>query len=211
MESNIDIISILKNISQVITTLLGSETEVLIHDLKSGEIIFISNGHLSGRTIGDIEDKSTLSMLSRHTNELNSLIGYSSTSKDGRPLKSSTIFIKDNYGNPIYALCINQDISTLQGLQNLLGLLTKTVPLESIGDNQKNQTIQQITTKIIIEEISKSKPFSLDSKQNKLSIIKRLDDKGVFDVKDAIPKVCELLSISQATLYNYQRELKNMF
>ena len=41
-----------------------------------------------------------------------------------------------------------------------------------------------------------------------LAVLARLEEKGVFDMRDAVPQVCELLQISQATLYNYQRELR---
>ena len=41
-----------------------------------------------------------------------------------------------------------------------------------------------------------------------MSIIKQLDEQGVFLVKDVIPQVCDLLSISQATFYNYLKEVK---
>ena len=42
-----------------------------------------------------------------------------------------------------------------------------------------------------------------------MSILRRLDEKGVFEVRRAVPKVCELLGISQATLYKYLKEIKN--
>lgn len=208
MPGNIDIDNILKYISVVIAALFGPSTEVVVHDMKKAEIIFIENGHVTGRELGDIEDLTTLTLLSQNADENNALIGYLSNAKGNKPLKSSTVFIKDKDGKLMYTLCINQDISIYKAAQDLLAHMTKTISLEAIGENQGEETIKQITSKLIMEEISKAKPFSLESKEAKMKIIKKLDDRGVFDVKDAVPKVCELLSISQATLYNYQRELR---
>ena len=39
-------------------------------------------------------------------------------------------------------------------------------------------------------------------------ILRKLEEKGVFQLKDSVPQVCELLDISQATLYNYLREIR---
>ena len=71
------------------------------------------------------------------------------------------------------------------------------------------QTIEDLTFSVIVSEIEQAKPFSLDSREAKMSILRRLDEKGVFEVRRAVPKVCELLGISQATLYKYLKEIKN--
>lgn len=52
------------------------------------------------------------------------------------------------------------------------------------------------------------KPSALGSKEVKLRILRMLEEKGVFQLKDSVPQVCELLDISQATLYNYLREIR---
>jgi predicted transcriptional regulator YheO len=208
MRDNIDVAELLKSISLMIAALMGPSTEVVVHDMEKAEIIHIENGQITGRQIGDLEDSNTITLLSQSAEHNNTLIGYLSTAKCNNPLKSSTLFIKDLDGKLKYTLCINQDISAYKNALDLLNHLTSTVTFEVADEQHGGETIKQITTKLIMEEIFKAKPFSMDSKEAKLKIIQGLDDKGIFDVKDAVPKVCELLSISQATLYNYQRELR---
>lgn len=209
MQDNMDIAEILKNISTMIAALMGPSTEVVVHNMEKAEIIHIENGHVTGRQVGDLEDFNTINLLSQSAEHNNSLVGYPSTAKRDHPLKSSTLFIKDQAGRLKYTLCINQDISAYKSALDLLSHFSSTVNDEMEEEEpQDGGTIKEITNKLIMEEIFKAKPFSLDSKASKLKIIQRLDDKGIFDVKDAVPKVCELLSISQATLYNYQRELR---
>ena len=64
--------------------------------------------------------------------------------------------------------------------------------------------------KLVIADIIKTvgKPSALGSKEVKLRILRKLEEKGVFQLKDSVPQVCELLDISQATLYNYLREIR---
>ncbi|MFF2018318.1 transcriptional regulator [Paenibacillus sp. NPDC058177] len=208
MQNNIDVAGLLKSISVMIAALMGPSTEVVVHDMEKAEIIHIENGHITERQVGDLEDANTINLLSQSAEQNNTLIGYLSTAKSNKPLKSSTLFIKDLDGKLKYTLCVNQDISAFKSAMDLLTHLTSTFTYEVTDVQPGGETIKQITTKLIMEEIFKAKPFSMDSKEAKLKIIQQLDDKGVFDVKDAVPKVCELLSISQATLYNYQRELR---
>ena len=65
-------------------------------------------------------------------------------------------------------------------------------------------------SKLVIADIIKTvgKPSALGSKEVKLRILRKLEEKGVFQLKDSVPQVCELLDISQATLYNYLREIR---
>ena len=65
-------------------------------------------------------------------------------------------------------------------------------------------------SKLVIADIIKTvgKPSALGSKEVKLRILRMLEEKGVFQLKDSVPQVCELLDISQATLYNYLREIR---
>lgn len=69
--------------------------------------------------------------------------------------------------------------------------------------------IQNVARQVLLDVIEKSKPSLLDSKQDKIRILEELERKGFFSVKDAAPAVCKMLSISQATLYNYLREIRN--
>ena len=69
--------------------------------------------------------------------------------------------------------------------------------------------IQKMTQQVIVNAIEKMKPTSIDTRESKLEVLRQLELKGVFAVKDAVPNVCRLLSISQATLYNYLREIRS--
>ena len=67
---------------------------------------------------------------------------------------------------------------------------------------------EKTTKHTIFHEVEQVKPNGLASKEVKLRVIDTLDQKGVFDVKDSVTLICEQLSISQATLYNYLREVR---
>jgi len=198
---------LLINLVNGLSKLMGESTEIVIHDIELQKIIYIENGHITGRVIGDHIHPKIFEMIEERSDSNGHLIGYKSNSKSGNKLKSSHFIVKDDEDKPLALICINQDISNFIKLRDEIDCLIRTTRL-TYEKSMLDGNIQQITKQIIIDEIEFSKPFNLESKESKMDIIRRLDLKGVFSVKDAVPQVCELLSISQATLYNYQREIR---
>lgn len=197
----------LKELISGLARMMGENTEIVLHDLALGEIVHIENGHVTGRRVGAKISKSIYEAIKREPDRTPYLIGYSSHTIYGKELKSSHFYISDEKGEDYALICINHDISLLRAardeLNAIIGTQRPDLPSEESGNY-----IQVMTKRAIWEEIEKAKPFSADSREAKLEIVRRLDEKGVFDVKDAMQQICELLEISQATLYNYQREVR---
>ncbi|MBF4694679.1 helix-turn-helix transcriptional regulator [Fusibacter ferrireducens] len=201
------VISILDFFSKV----MGDETEIVVHDLIHNRIKWISNGHITGRSQNDIDDPTTMHIARRHAMDSplgDMLIGGSSYTKGTTHIRSSTFFLKDPSGKSQYAICVNQDLTHIDAMQKYLEHFTGT-SLETIESTSKvDDSIETLTKQLIFSEIEREKPFSSDSREAKLAIIQRLEDKGVFEVKGSIPIVCEFLQIAQATLYKYLKEIK---
>lgn len=126
-------------------------------------------------------------------------------------LKSTTNIIKNQEGYPIAAFCININIESFQQVNIFLNefLGSSSIDLSSQKKGKENN-ISNITKQMVVDIITTvGKEEKLSSKENKLQIIKKLNDQDIFLVKDIVPFVCNLLSISQATLYNYLREIRN--
>ena len=216
----------LKNFAAFLSKVLGPSTEVLLHDMHTERIVWISNGWISHREEGQLYDTEGIRMLAEeaksHGNKYMQ-VGYKSTlylkglatETGGRSLRSSNLFIYDDDDALRYVICVNSDISAVEqfqiSVQNLLdatGMNIAGAPV-SHPEPAEDASIEALTMRVILDEIERAKPFSTDSKEAKLKILKRLNDKGVFEVRYIIPKVCELLDIAQATLYKYLKEIKN--
>ena len=104
-------------------------------------------------------------------------------------------------------LCVNQDISAYVNLQQMLDAFIGDRP--AVAQVQPEQdTLDDVVMKMILGEIARLKPADIDSKEAKLRLIKRLNDKGIFGSRGAVGTVCELLHIAQPTLYKYLQEIK---
>ena len=92
---------------------LGPDYEVALHDLtdRNRSIVAIANSHVSGRKLGAPLTNTALKILRDKSYESQDyLLHYRGVSADGRILRSSTFFIKQN-GKLIGMLCINFDDS----------------------------------------------------------------------------------------------------
>ena len=165
------------NFAKGLIKLLGSETEVVVHDLIQKKIVYIENGYITNRTIDSPEDHALIETIISLADKDGHLIGFNGTSASGKKLRTSHFVFYDAEHTPIVLLCINQDITSVHSLREQLNRFLDTRLLEY--------------------------------KETKLRVLAALEQKGVFDVKDAVSLVCEQLSISQATLYNYLREIRN--
>ena len=99
---------------------LGPDYEVALHDLtnKDRSIIAIANSHISGRKLGAPLTNMSLSILRDKSYErMDYHLHYYSINVNGKGLRSSTFFIKDN-GKLIGLLCINFDDSRYRAISD---------------------------------------------------------------------------------------------
>lgn len=187
--------------------------EVVLHDLAnpSSSLVYI-RGNLTGRKIGAPATNLVLSVLKSEGNQSKDIIGYISKTSDGKILKSSTVFIRDNSGKIIGCFCINIDITHITLLNNVLNSLCKpSFPRE--GDAQADERftndISEMTELIIQEAVNElGKPVELMDKDEKIKIVKILENKGLFLVKGAVSRVAKALQVSKFTVYNYLEDVR---
>jgi len=192
-----------------LTAIFGNNCEAVLHDLTEGyesTVVMIENGHVTGRRIGDCGSNLGLEVL-RGTAVDGDKYGYFTNTRDGRVLRSSSIYIRNDDGKVIGCLCINFDVSNLM-------VADKTIrSLISNGDGDKeeeffvndvNQLLDALLQKAQ-EEVGK--PVSYMSREEKIRVVKFLDQKGAFLITKAGNRICQFLDISKFTLYSYLDEV----
>ena len=195
-------------ICEFLTHVMGSQTEIVLHD-RAGTIIWIAGGHITGRAVGqqDFLPAMELTAQQRAAEGFDYTTGYKSFSRQGTPLRSSSLFFRDEAGQLDYTLCVNQDISAYVNLQQVLDAFIGDRPAVAQVQPQQD-TLDDVVMKMILGEIARSKPSDLDSREDKLQLIRRLNDKGILGARGAVAAVCQLLHIAQPTLYKYLQEIK---
>lgn len=179
----------------------GEDVEIVLHDFNSEDaphsIVDIRNGHITGRSIGDCVDKHGIQAVpgTKNGDDFYNEVIYT---EDGKVLRGSTISIKGSDGKIIGSICINQDITKSVEYEGYLRQLN--------GVYTKNETsdISNLLTQLIQEAVVFiGKHPSIMVKEDKIAVIKYLDDRCAFLISKSGPQICETLNISKFTLYNY--------
>jgi predicted transcriptional regulator YheO len=187
----------------------GENCEITLHDWSKGyehTIVAIENGHVTDRTTGDCGSNLGLEVM-RGTVKDGDRYNYITQTKKGSTLRSSTIYLKNDDGESIGALCINLDISELIFMKNIVDNLTNV-------SNDTKEVFANDVSEVLDFLLSESlrivgKPVKNMIKDDKLQAIKYLDEKGAFLISKSGNKVCEFYDISKFTLYNYLDEIRS--
>lgn len=194
----------LKRLAVALAKQFGDNCEVVVHDLNKAEntIVAIENGHVSNRKLGDGPSHIVLEAMKKDPRELHDQLGYLARTHDGRIVKSSTIYIRDDAGKVEGILSINYDIT---------GLLMAESAVKSIvnhDDGEKPERIPQNVNDLLDDLIDQSvanvgKPVALMSKEDKIRAIQYLNNAGAFLITKSGDKVAKHFGISKYTLYSY--------
>lgn len=199
-------------LSKAIAAQFGKDCEVVVYDLKScpaeHSIVAIENGHVSGRRCGDGPSRLVLDALETKNGRAKDRLAFLTKGRNGKILKSSNVYLRDENGEIIGMLAINYDISLMVAMQHALKDLTKE------GPDEIRQSEMTSVTALLDELIDQSiqlvgKPIALMNKSDKVRAIRYLKDSGAFLITKSGPKVCETFGISKYTLYSYIDALKN--
>jgi len=213
------ILQSLRPLVKALAKTLGESCEVVLHDFSDTEhsIIMIVNNYVTGRQVGDPLTDLGLRILRSGGCKDDTLVNYESTTKSGRKLRSTTVFIRDPKSKKLIgAICINFDLTDYEKMKRMWEDFCQTAPLfKQIESEDKskeiNETFARNPKEILEEAIKKgikeiAKPLSSMNKDDRIKLIRLLDKRGIFLIKGAIDEVAKELGISHYTIYNYLRE-----
>lgn len=178
--------------------------EGALHDLKSGTIAALYN-NISQRKVGDKTPLRELKVPTTHFPDY--FPPYYKTNWDGRKLKCISITLRNAENMPIGLVCFNVDMSVFQDMENKFSLFLKLKegaenPVELFGEDWQGQI------HLHIDRYLKEHKQTLAqlTRNQKKGLIRHLYAKGIFNYKNAVPLVSDILRISRASLYNYMKE-----
>ncbi|MBI9048955.1 MAG: PAS domain-containing protein [Anaerolineaceae bacterium] len=187
---------------------IGQNCEIVVHDFRDLDHTVIAiEGNLSGRQTGaPLPDMNFLNEGSQPYQE--DQINYQI--QIGRKIyQSSTIWIQDQDGKAVGALCINMDYSKLEEMQSFLETMLE--PIKQDPQFVIKESLARDVQDLIQKTIQAMPNASLDQSPaalpayRKKSIVQILQHNGVFNLRGSVEEVCTLLQISRATVYNYRK------
>lgn len=195
----------------------GSNCEVVLHDLRNLDraIVKIANGHITGRQVGaPITDMGLRLFEEDKINKKGTaVIGYRTKTKEGRELKSTTLFIRDEKDNAVGCLCINIDLTPYLATKNLIDQICQPIsPDNAEAENESPEKFLSDVDSLIGQLIEKAmnnanKPFISMSKEDKLQVMRDLKKRGFFLIKGSVKRLSGEWGVSLPTIYKYLEEI----
>lgn len=211
MKDSADTLIILKKLAEAIVSMFGRNCEVAVHDLsRPGNTLIYIAGNVTSRNMNAPADDLLKKTLCDEPEAHQDLHNYTTISQDGRPLKTTTLFLRDNDGKLFAAFCIYLDTTDFFNAAQTLAPFTGT---GKTGENQAVdplalpavETIESLFSHNLVE-IGRQ-PATMTT-QEKIRLVSLLEEQGVFQMKGSVNRIAELCGVSKYTIYNYLKTIR---
>ena len=144
------------------------------------------------------------------------IANYYGSTVEGRPVRSSTFFIRNRRNKIIGTLCVNVDISQYMTVNRILD---KLIYAEQPGGNINTdypsylnesfpRTLDEHIDQTIADyEIQSGHSLSEFSVNDNIAVIEELQKQGLFSIKGSVKVVASVLKISQPSVYRYLEKI----
>lgn len=216
----VPLVSFLENI-------LGTNSEIVLHDFSDPDhsIVDIRNGHVSGRSVGGPSTDLALKIVRQGREDDSPFIAdYISHSSTNKPLRSASLFIRDDAGNIVGMLCVNTDVALFEQLESIATgisatLLKQDAPRRAQGAGApstpavETESLSDSTQELVsrnVERLAAERgllPSDL-AQADRIEVIRELDANGLFLLKGAVADVAHAMGISEPSVYRYLQKVR---
>ena len=184
-----------KRLAHGLALQFGPNCEVVVHDLETEDvdhsIVVIENGHVSGRKLGDGPSHIVFESMHEGATDVRDREPYLTKTTDGKLLKSSTIFIRNDEGKPVGILGINFDITLMKAFERSLDALQEDIVKAQLVTDQP---LPEGLTILHQSQLGRIQTLILRGKQDDIAAKLAL----------CHPMLCDLLPLSLEEIFIYE-------
>ncbi len=202
---------VLSLVADAIGQTMGPHCEVVVHDLSRPDrsIVEIANGHVTGRKVGDPMPDRDLFELARRGEGQAAVVGWRGHTADGRPLRSTTVFLRDPNGHPYAAFGINLDLSLVETVHAEATYLLEHSNYEKkgpIAPGAMGNMLRELVTEAVQ---STGKAMGQLDRQDRIKIARHLEERGAFVIRGSVASTARMLGVSRVAMYTYIDEARH--
>ena len=193
-------------VADAIVKLFHPYAEVVLHDIIDDTIAYVANP-FSGRAVGDV---SYLGLDPKEPSLKKDVLGpYEKADYKGQPIRSITAVLRNADGNPIGILCINLDFLVLESALEILDKFVRSPDIDAVPETLFQKDWRDlIKLEIRSYLLETDKTLNMLNIKGRMTLLKRLDEKGLFYARKSVQQVAHALGISRATVYKNLKELR---
>jgi predicted transcriptional regulator YheO len=191
-------------VCEAIVALFAPLAEVAVHDIRRDRIVGIWNP-ISGRKIGG---RSLIDELPPYSEGARVIGPYPKVLADGRAITSVSVVLHNAKGVARGLLCINVDRSPFDGTIDLLARFAAPIedrPAELFDKDWREQIL------LVVDEECRSRSLRRDrlTRDQRLDLVRVLDERGLFSTRNAAVHAGKALGVSRTTVYALLKEARS--
>ncbi|MEH7383467.1 helix-turn-helix domain-containing protein [Bacillus sp. JJ1533] len=192
---------------------LGTDAELILYDTKKEMIEFVYNPFNSGIKEGSPIPEMEKRFISQELfKQEEFIVNYRAFSSERNKLRSASYFIKNSEGELIGILTINYKVDELIELRSTLNrLISGSEQFTFKGENfyeSFNLSFEDLMNNTIQDALKKyNVPPDRLSHDEKMDLIRTLDEKGTFLLKGSVAELAKVLQTSETSIYRYINKL----
>jgi len=205
----------LKRLADGIVAVFGDRCEVVIHDFSNmaRSVVYIA-GKVTNCSVGAPVTDRPFRLLKEFGNKVPDKIGYKNTADNGKFLKCSTVFLRDQKGKVEGCLCVNFDVTDFVFMSKVFSdfnSLNQSSDREELFTPKEHyiqsfaETVESVIDTMVAE--SGKMPASMDKAERK-ELVGKLDRAGMFMIKGSVDYLAKVFGASRYTIYNYLKEVR---
>lgn len=194
------------------------DAEVVLHDMSIPQhsVVYVANENVTGRKVGQtfqhLIEKAVFA-----GNPEDGVVDNYFFEKDAKRIRSSTLLIRDGK-KLIGALCINIDTTKasamlqlfnnwINGKPSAASLSSQAMENNDLDDSYEatsnKESVKQFVKNLVDTMVHELVVEGRNSKEDRLDLIRFMDERGIFLVKGSMEYVAGKLGLSKVTLYGY--------
>lgn len=180
--------------------------EVVLHDLTVPEhsIVQIEN-NLSGRSVGDSATEIGLARIA-DAGFPDIVANYANKFADGRPVKCTSIGLKDKSGKYVAAICLNMDVSYLKSVSAYLTELTRIKSEHAPVEENLGGRNADVGARILAFAAARNRDPRALTSEEKGEILQELAAAGELERRGAAEKIAAIMGLSRSNIYYYLKK-----
>lgn len=208
-----------EDVMKLLAAFSGPNCEVVLHDLSDPvhSVVRVENGEVTGRAVGQGLRHLVPNLLRMPrtddgglSSESPNLLPVYWLRSRGRLIRALSLLIRDDAGEVVGVLCINQDVTNVSAaaaqLASAVSRNTEAKDLQKDSDIELEGSVLKTVYAMIdrmTERVRAGRSSSaVLTREERLPLVRFMDTRGVFLVKGALDYAAERLGVSKVTLYS---------
>lgn len=192
--------------------MFAPDLEAIVHDLRQPDssIIAITNGHVTGRKVGDAT--SDLGRRRVRGEVPDKIVNYQNESPFGDPMRSSTLAIRRRDGQLLGSISFNFRLTAFQDFAKFLGTFVSGQRYDFLESKEQfffkkpKEEIREAYRQFLAQKGWQGRTLSGDQKKD---VVRHFYEQGHFNKRGIVTEIADILKLTRATVYRYLKNVPN--